>query len=266
MLERRLQDLVGRGRRQRGVAVAVGRRRTVEVVVVVHRLAEREVPRGRAAGITHDVRHLLHDIGRRNPGLDRVFARGADQVVELARGRGRALRLAAAEVDAPAADPGRGARERQVERRLDARGVVGDRARAGLEFIERDRGIVEAVAAARDGAVIERERLRDHEAWIDLRERHAVGEVLDRRLHDARGLRAVGPAVVELVAQAHDESRLVGRVEIDLCAHGRVGDIDVALGEEWRLRGSRARRMAARAVLGQQRIDRRCEKRGIRRE
>ena len=56
-----------------------------------------------------------------------------------------------------------GARQRQVERGLDARGVEGDRAGAGLEFAERDGRIVEPAPAARDGAVIERQRLGDHE-------------------------------------------------------------------------------------------------------
>ncbi len=266
MLQRRLQHLVGRRRRQHRAAVRVGRRRAVEEVVVVHGLAEREVARGRAAGVADDVRHLLHHVGGRDPGLDRVLARRLDQVVELAaRGRG-ALRLAAAQVDAPAADPGHGARQRQVERGLDARGVVGDRAGAGLELVERDGRVVEAAAAARDGAVIERQCLRDHEVGIDFGERHAVGEVLDRGLHGVRGRCAVGPAVVELVAQAHHEARLVRRIEVDLRTHRRVGDVDVGLGEERRLRRGRARRMAARAVLLEQRIDGRAEQRRIGRE
>jgi len=71
---------------------------------------------------------------------------------------------------------------------------------------------------------------------------------------------------LELVAQAHDQARIARRVEIDLRAHCRVGDIDVGLREERRLRRRRIRRMAARAVLGEQRIDRHRECAGTRRE
>ena len=62
-------------------------------------------------------------------------------------------------------------RQREVRRRIDAAGVERGRALAGLELVQRDQVVLVAVAAARDRAVIQRQRLADDQARIDLRRR-----------------------------------------------------------------------------------------------
>jgi hypothetical protein len=205
VLQGRLQVLVVVGRRELRVAGDVGAARPVVEVVAVEGLAEHEVAGRSATRVRHDPRVLLRDVAGRHPGLDRVFAGALDEVMELAaRGRG-ALRLAALDVDAPAADPGHVAREVQVERRLDAARVIGHLAVAGLELPEPDDVAVVAVAAARDGPVVESERLRQHQRRIDRRRHDRAGEGTDRRLHRGRVRCAVAPAVVEFAAQAHHQ-------------------------------------------------------------
>src|SRR5207302_11315276 len=67
--------------------------------------------------------------------------------------------------------------------------------------------------------------------------------------------------MVELVRQAHVEARLVGTYQIHLRLRRSIGLVDVEAGEVRLLRGGGARGVAARAELGQQRIDRGLEAR-----
>ena len=266
MLQRRLQVLVGIRRGQPRVAVAVRIAAAVEEVVVVERLAQREVAHRGARRVADDAGILLGDVARGDPRLDRVLAGGPDQVVQLLAGGGGALRLAALDVDAPAADPGHVAAQGEVDGRIDAARVEGCRALAFLELPERDLVRLVAVAAARDGAVIERERLADHQVRIDRAERDLGLERLDGRLHLGRVGRAIAPAVVELVAQADDEARVVGIVEIDLRLGGVVGRQQIVIGEERLLRHDRRRTVAGDAIVLDDRIDRGAVERRVGRE
>ncbi len=124
-----------------------------------------------------------------------------DLRAELAAGRGRALRLAAADIDAPAADPADIAAERQIQRRFHAAGVVGDAALPGLEFVERDDIGDVAAAAAGDDAIGQCQGLADHQLLIDRRDRYAIGKRSDRGEHLVGIALTITPAVMKLVAQ-----------------------------------------------------------------
>ena len=83
---------------------------------------------------------------------------------------GGRLRLAAgADGDAPAAGPGHAAGDGQIGRRVDAAGVVGCEAAAGLEFVLGDHIGVETIGAARHGA------LREIQAWLTTRLESTAG-------------------------------------------------------------------------------------------
>ena len=171
VLQRSLQALVRVRGRQLRRAVGTGLGAAAEEVVVVHRLAHREVAGRRAAGVADDARVFLRHVARHDPRFDGVLAGRSDQLMELAaRGR-RGLRLAGADVDAPAADPRDVAAQREVRRRIDAAGVERGAALAALELVERDQVVLVAVAAGGDRAVEQRQRLAGDQVRIDLRRR-----------------------------------------------------------------------------------------------
>jgi len=147
VLQGGLQVLVGIGRRQCRIAVAVGAAAAMENVVVVQSLAKGEIARGVGPGIADDIGVFLHHVGGYHPGFDAVLAGQRQAVAQLFTGAGQALRLAAIfETDAPAADPVDLSAERQIDRGLGSAGIKSGSAGAGFEFVQRDH--VGLVAAA----------------------------------------------------------------------------------------------------------------------
>ncbi len=150
-------------------------------------------------------------------------------------------------------------RESEVERRLHTAGVVRDVARAGLELVQRDHVVVEAVAARGHRTVIQRERLRRDEG----RDRPGVGwmhwsvkdfTAASMTLDAVRAIRAAAAAPSSCGSRRADarRARHRRRIEIDLrrgpAAYASSG---VAAGEERLQRHGRGRRVAARAVVPQ---------------
>ena len=98
-------------------------------------------------------------------------------------------------------------REIEIDRGIDAAGVIGDRSAAGLEFPQGDLRVLVAVAARSQRAVDEPQCLTRNEVGIHGRRRDAAGERGDRILHHLRiGGAVAGPAVVELAAEANHHS------------------------------------------------------------
>ncbi len=161
-----LQDLICVRCRQRRIAVQVCRYTAVSEIVVVEILLERKVTYRIAAGVSYDSRHFLGDIVRHDPGLDRVFARRLDQVVQFLTRCRIALGSAIIDRDTPATEPLDIAEQPQVDRRFDATGVESRRARARLELPQGDLRAFVTVAARCDRAVDEAQRLGVYEQWI----------------------------------------------------------------------------------------------------
>ncbi len=221
-------------------------------------MLQREVARILAHRVTDDTCHFLRDVRRDDPRLDRELARFAEDVEQLAAGDRRGLGLARplgaiADRDAPAAVPLDVAREVQVNGRVDAARVRRDISDSLLEFPQGDLVVFVAIAARGYRAVEQADLLTGNQGSIDRLGRADAGNesVHPGRYLLARGHAVVVPAVVEFVAHANHETRVIRRIEIDLRLDRFVGDNDVRVRKIRLLRGRRLGAVTARAILQQ---------------
>ena len=133
--------------------------------------------------------------------------------------------LPRADVDAPAADPGDVAGEVQVQRRLDAAGVVGDAARAGLELVQGDH--VRRRSGCRRSATVPSYSVSAFDSTSDgstCVSGTCVGEGLDRGLHLVRvRRRSRSSSCGTRRAGARPGATCAGLVEVDLDLDRGVG-------------------------------------------
>src|SRR5690606_1881199 len=155
-------------------------------VVVIQRLLQGEVARVVTAGIADDACHFLRYIRRHYPGLDGVFTRSTNQVMQLLAGRRRPLSFAVIDRDAPAAEPLVGSRERQVDCRLYAAGIEDRGALAGLELPQSYLRPFITVPARGNCSVNDAQCLAVDQCWIESGYGDSVRKRLDRRLHLCR--------------------------------------------------------------------------------
>ena len=155
----------------------------MQEIVVIQRLLQRKVSRIFAGRIGDDSRHFLRDIAGHGPGFYRKLTGCPNLVVQLLAVRGRALRAATTQRDAPAAEPLVVSRQGQVERWGNAAGVVRNGAAAGLELPQPDLCSFVAIAAGCDDAIRQVQRLAVDEQWIEFTRRHSLGKCLDGGFH-----------------------------------------------------------------------------------